>query len=171
MKPLHRHLLVAGLATSLGIAAIAAVAQSQTPPAAEAPQPSARERLAGDPSKGEHRRERMHGKIERKLGQFKQKLQITPAQEPAWTAWAGAVRPGATMRRPSRQDMAALSTPERIDRMIAVRAQRNAEMDKRLDATKTFYGTLSADQQKVFDAESLRFAQRHGGKRGFSHRG
>jgi hypothetical protein len=66
--------------------------------------------------------------------------------------------------------MAALTTPERIDRMIAMRAQRNAEMDKRFEATKTFYATLTADQKKVFDAESLRFAKRHG-KRGFSHGG
>jgi hypothetical protein len=44
-------------------------------------------------------------------------------------------------------------------------------MDRRLDATKSFYATLDAEQKKVFDAESLRFAKRHHGKRGFSHRG
>lgn len=43
-------------------------------------------------------------------------------------------------------------------------------MDRRLDATMSFYATLDAEQ-KVFDAESLRFARRHQGKRGFYHRG
>jgi hypothetical protein len=60
--------------------------------------------------------------------------------------------------------MAKLATPERIDRMRAVRAQRNAEMDKRMDATKTFYAALSAEQKKTFDAEGMRFLR--GGKRG-----
>ena len=31
-----------------------------------------------------------------------------------------------------------------------------AEMDKRGDATKTFYATLSAEQKKVFDDETAR---------------
>lgn len=170
MKSLHRHVLVASLVGSLGLAA---VAQSQISPAAgtPAPQQSTAERAPAAAAQGEQRRDRMHGKIERKLGRLKQKLQITAAQEPAWTAWAGAVKPGAKMQRPSRQDMAALTTPERIDRMLALRAQRNAEMDKRLDATRSFYATLTAEQKKVFDAESLRLAARHGGKRGFSHRG
>ena len=38
-------------------------------------------------------------------------------------------------------------------------------MDKRGDATKTFYATLTAEQKKVFDAESWR------GRRGGHHRG
>ena len=40
--------------------------------------------------------------------------------------------------------------------MRELRATRMAEMDKRGDATKTFYATLSADQKKVFDDETAR---------------
>jgi protein CpxP len=47
-------------------------------------------------------------------------------------------------------------------------AERNAAMDKRGEATKTFYAALSPDQQKTFDAEHLRHG-RHGGPEG--HRG
>jgi hypothetical protein len=53
--------------------------------------------------------------------------------------------------------------------MRAHRAQRNAEMDKRMDATKTFYAGLSAEQKKTFDAESMRFLR--GGKRGMHGHG
>ncbi|MCE3272142.1 MAG: hypothetical protein K0S57_2539 [Ramlibacter sp.] len=170
MKSLQRHLLVAGLVGSLGMAA---VAQSQTAPtpATQAPQQTVRERPPADAARAEQRRDRMKQKIERKLGKLKQELKITSAQEPAWNAWTGALQPGAKPQRPGREELAALSTPERIDRLRATRAQRMAEMDRRLDATKSFYATLDAEQKKVFDAESLRFAKRHHGKRGFSHRG
>lgn len=110
-------------------------------------------------------------KIARKLAQLKQKLQVTPGQETAWTAWTGAVQPGTKLQRPSREEMAALTTPDRIDRMLALRSQRNDAMDQRLDATLTFYATLTAEQKKVFDAETLRFARRHHGKRGHGYGG
>jgi periplasmic protein CpxP/Spy len=111
----------------------------------------------------EQMRVRMQERMARRLGELKQKLQVSGAQEGAWTTWTAALTP-TRLQRPDRAEMAALSTPERIDRMRALRAQRNAEMDKRLDATKTFYASLSAEQKKVFDAESMRFLR--GGKRG-----
>ena len=65
-------------------------------------------------------------------------------------------------------DMEKLSTPERIDKMRSERAQHMADMttamDKRDEATKTFYATLDADQKKVFDAEHSRMGARHGSK-------
>jgi periplasmic protein CpxP/Spy len=106
-----------------------------------------------------------------RLAELKQKLAITPAQEGAWTAWTSAIKP-TPHQRPDRAEFVRMTTPERIDRMRAVRAQRNADMDKRMDATKTFYAGLSAEQKKVFDAEGLRFMR--GGKRGHGgrhHRG
>jgi protein CpxP len=40
-------------------------------------------------------------------------------------------------------------------------------MDKRADATKQLYAALTPEQQKVFDAESLRMrGGKHGGGRG-----
>ena len=67
-------------------------------------------------------------------------------------------------------EMDKLTTPERIDRMHALRTEHmtamNAAMDKREDATKTFYAALNADQKKVFDAEHARMGGRHGEHRG-----
>jgi periplasmic protein CpxP/Spy len=56
-----------------------------------------------------------------------------------------------------------LTTPQRIDKMREMRTQRMAAMDKRMDATKTFYAALSPEQQKTFDAEHKMRGGRHGG--------
>jgi protein CpxP len=71
-------------------------------------------------------------------------------------------------REAMRAEMEKLSTPERIDKMKALRAQRDAEMDKRATATKTFYAALTPEQQKVFDAQHMRggHGAHHGGDRG-----
>jgi hypothetical protein len=165
MKSLHRHLVTATLLAAVGLGAIA---QTQTPPPAgtpNAPRAAQGERRA-DPARMEQFRARMEQRLARRMGALKQKLQITSAQEGAWTAWTGAMKP-AQFQRPNRGEFAQLSTPERIDRMRALRTQRNAEMDKRMDATKSFYTALSADQKKVFDAEGTRFMRGgQGGKRG-----
>ena len=63
-------------------------------------------------------------------------------------------------RYPDRAEMDKLTTPERIDKMRALRTEHmtamNAAMDKREEATKTFYAALNAEQKKVFDAEHMR---------------
>lgn len=97
---------------------------------------------------------------------FKQKLQITPAQEPAWNSFMQSMKPG-TQARLDMQGMDKLTTPERIDRMRAMRAQRDAEMDRRGDAVKSFYAQLSAEQQKTFDAEGARMYGKRGPRQGW----
>ena len=159
MKSLHRHLIAAALLGALGLGA---VAQTQTPPAGE----HRGHMMQGgrhDPAKMEEFRARMQERMAKRLGELKQKLQITSAQEGAWTAWTTAMAPS-KMQRPDRAEFAKLTTPERIDRMRAIRAERMAAMDKRMDATKNFYAVLSAEQKKTFDAEGMRFMR--GGKRG-----
>ncbi len=164
MKQSHRRLLLASLLASLGFATLA-----QTPPAPEGgpgqPAPQARHERRGwhDPA-------RMQERMARRLAELKDKLQIAPAQEGAWTAFTTALKPPATRpARPDRAEFEKLTTPERIDRLQALHAQRDAELRQRAEATKAFYATLSLEQQKVFDAEFLRFLSRarhgrhHGG--------
>jgi hypothetical protein len=160
MKPSRRHLIAAGLIAAAGFGA---AVQAQTPPAGPG--------MHGhDPAKMEQFRAKMQQRAAERLAQLKQKLAITPAQEGAWAAWTGALQP-TPHQRPNRAEFASLTTPERIDRMRAIRAQRNADMDKRMDATKTFYATLNGEQKKVFDSESLRFLGGHGGHHGHHGRG
>lgn len=170
MKSLHKHLLAAGLLAGLGMGAIA---QTTTPaPAADGPAKVFAHR--GDPAKMQERQARRQEmrqvRMERRLAALKLKLQIGAAQEGAWNAWTAAMKP-AERQRTDRAEIVRLSTPERIDRMSALRAQRSAEMERRGQATKAFYATLNADQQKVFDGESLRFGKGKRGGRGHRHGG
>jgi periplasmic protein CpxP/Spy len=175
MNKLHRHLLTAGLLAGVGLAALA---QPQPVPA---PQAGPGPRMMAP---GEHRG-MMDGRFQQfreqrmaqRFDEFKRILQITPQQEGNWSAWTTALRP-AQRQRFDRVEFARMTTPERIDRMRALRAQRNAEMDRKLDATKSFYATLTPDQKRLFDAESPRLLRgargghghgEHGGH--FGHRG
>ena len=114
---------------------------------------------------------RMEAMMAKRHAEMKAKLKITADQEGAWTSFTAAMKPMAAMdhKRPDRAEMDKLTTPERIDKMRALRAERmtamNAAMEKREDATKTFYAALNADQKKVFDAEHARMGAHRGGHR------
>lgn len=102
------------------------------------------------------RRQHMQQKVE----QLKAALQLTQAQQADWARYEGALESTRPTRAPmERADWAKLTTPERIDRMRELRAERNARAERRAEATKAFYATLTPEQQKTFDAQTLR----HGG--------
>ena len=158
LKPSSRltGLVLAGLLTAFGASAMA---QSAAPAAtgAAASSPSSEHR---GHHMGHHDPAKMQAMMAKHQAELKAKLQLTTAQEGAWTAYTAAMQyPAGMGMRPSdaqRAEMSQLSTPERIDKMRAVRTERMAhmttEMDKRANATKTFYAALTPEQQKVFDA-------------------
>ncbi len=148
MKFALRQLAAAALLATLGFAASAQMNPPATPGAPGAmPHPGMREHMAGhfDPA-------RMQEHMARREAALKQKLQNTPAQEGAWTAFTAAMRPPANWKRPDRAEIERLPMPERIDRMRALRTERNAMMDKRGEAIKTFYATLTPYQKGLFDS-------------------
>lgn len=159
MKHVHKHI---GMALLLATAGFTAAAQTAAP--APSPAPSAEARQGRfDPAK---RAERFN----QRMAELKQKLQLTPAQESAWTQFTNAMRPASNAQRPDRDALSKLSTPDRIDQMRALRNQRIAEMDRRGDATKAFYNALAPAQKTVFDAETAKRGHRgkdggHGGMR------
>ena len=151
-KPL---LLAAVLATS----ALAAQAQSS-----ERGEPGARHHMARmDPAK-------MQDMMAKRQAELKERLKLSAAQESAWANFVIATQPPAAMaarmdpeqRRKRPDDMQKLTTPERIDHMSAMKAQRDAEMSRRGEATKVFYAVLTPEQQKVFDNFAMRGRARHG---------
>ncbi|MGB4117824.1 MAG: Spy/CpxP family protein refolding chaperone [Polaromonas sp.] len=155
--------LVNGLAlASLMTAGASAMAQG-TPPAAQGSGPRSEHMGKHDPAK-------MQAMMARHQADLKVKLKLTPAQEGAWTAYTASMQPpaGMGMRHTDgqRAEMDKLTTPERIDKMRAMRTERmtqmNAEMDKRGNATKTFYAALTPEQQKVFDTEHQKRGDRSG---------
>jgi protein CpxP len=164
---LHRFALAALLAT-LGASAMAQGAPaSPTAPSS----PSENYMSKQDPAK-------IQAKMAKRQAELKATLKISPAQEGAWTTFTAAMQPPAGMRaRPTpeqRAEMDKLTTPQRIDKMRDMRAQRmtemNATMTKRGDATKALYAALTPEQQKVFDAEQKKH-RGQGGHGGPGHHG
>jgi len=149
MKFATKHLAAAVLMATMGLTA----ATAQTAPPAGAPERHHGHRF--DPAK-------MQERIAQRQAELKQKLQLTPAQESAWSSYTNAMKPSARPQRPDRESFARMSTPDRIDQMRALRNQRIAEQDRRADATKAFYALLTPAQKQVFDAETLRRGHRGG---------
>ena len=159
--PTFKRIVLAGL-----LCASAGLGLAQTAPAAGPATPGPRAEAMG-----RHDPARMQARMDQRLAAFKAKLQITPAQEAAWTTFTAAVKPkphaGMTNMAATHAELDKLPTPERLDRMRALHTQHTTEMslrmDQRADATKTFYAVLTTAQQKVFDAQFSRAAGRHGG--------
>ena len=157
MKFATKHMAAAVLMATMGLTA----ATAQTPPPAGAPERHHGHRL--DPAQMQERAAQRQERMAQRQAELKQKLQITPAQESAWSSFTAAMKPGARPPRPDREALARLSTPDRIDQMRVLRNQRIAEQDRRGEAIKAFYAVLTPAQQQVFDAETLRHGHRgHG---------
>ena len=125
------------------LATVGLVANAQTP-GALAPGAPMMQHERMDPAK-------MQERMAKHQEELKVKLNLSAAQANAWTTVVAAMQPPA--------DMAAPMNPEnrkKIDRMSARAAQRSAELAKRAAAVKNFYWVLNHDQQKIFDAETLR---------------
>jgi periplasmic protein CpxP/Spy len=153
MKSSYQQLIAAGLLATFGLAA-SAQTPTPGPMGGDMPQHGMRDHM--DAAK-------MQEHMAKRQAALKQKLQISSAQEGAWNAWTAAMKPG-DFKRPERGEMEKLTTPERIDRMRAMRDQHMAQMDKRAEATKAFYATLTPEQKKTFDAETA-----HGPRGGHRH--
>lgn len=160
MKPISKRTLVATvLATAIAGLSVTAIAQgmgatmnpelhaqhmaqrSQGGPDAQTLEQHQQQRLA--------RMQAMHAERQARL---KADLKITPAQEAAWNAYVARSTPTPPKAAPA-EDWSRLTTPQRLDRMQALKAERDAAMDKRIDATRSFYAQLTPEQQKVFDAQ------------------
>lgn len=179
LKPLAtlNTLVLAGLLATAGAGAMAQgtdAAPAALNPATSTTATSNARQHHGEQRMGRHDPAKMQAMMAKRQADMKAKLKITPAQEGAWTTFTTAMQPPAGMmgKRPGaeqRADMDKLTTPERIDKMQALRTQRmaemSAEMDKRGAATKAFYAALSPEQQKTFDAEHKN-AGKHGGRHG-----
>ena len=156
MKPTFKTFVVAGLLATAGFSVLAQKHGADDGDTHDRP---------GMHHMSQGKMEEMHAKHSAEL---KAKLKITAAQEASWTTFSNAMKPQAQAAKPSidRAELAKLPTPERLDKMKALRSEhlaaRNAEMEQRDQAIKTFYGTLTAEQKKVFDAEFARMKDHHG---------
>ena len=96
-------------------------------------------------------------------------LKLTPAQQPVWQAFVASMTPAQkgerANQRLNKEQRAALTTPQRLERRIALQKERTARMEARLSALNSLYAALSPEQRKVFDEQhhQRRGGRHHGG--------
>jgi protein CpxP len=84
-------------------------------------------------------------------------LNLSAAQEEAWNAFQAASQPDPqdeARDRSAAQMMNGLHAPQRVDLSIAAMKADLDTLERRGGALKTFYATLSPEQQTVFDRET-----------------
>ena len=98
----------------------------------------------------------------RHLTGLKTKLNLQAAQEPAWNTFSMSMQHPARKVQPERANFEKMTTPERLNQMQAMKAQRDTHMQQRVEATKAFYANLSDEQKQVFDKETARMMKGSG---------
>jgi protein CpxP len=141
------NLLLRASASFAAMAAVVSVAyavqaQDQAPPA-QGPAHSAEQRAAW-----------MHDRQEAHAKALQAVLNLRPDQEAAFQAFQAAMTPppGQHHEHMDHAAAAAMTTPQRLDRMADRMARREAEFRRRAEAIKSFYAALSPEQQRAFDA-------------------
>lgn len=173
MNSLLKSLLVTGLIATAGMSTYAQTTEKPTPHHPTEQSAGSGEQGGRMGMMGKMDPEKKKAMMAQHLDALKAKLKITSAQESAWNTFTAAMQqPYAKMEhaRADRAELDKLPTPERIDKMRALRKQHmddmQAAMDKRDEAIKTFYAALTPEQKKVFDAEHARMGDHHGEERG-----
>ncbi len=96
-------------------------------------------------------------------------LKLTPAQQPVWQAFVASMTPPQKGERAgqrlTKEQRAALTAPQRLERRIALQKQRTARMEARLSALNSLYAALTPEQRKLFDEQQQhrRGGRHHGG--------
>ena len=141
------------------LASAAFAASAQTPPPAPAapngPAPTSMEQRHRPASDGKSF-ERMQERRAKHLDELKSQLKLDGSQQAAWSNFVAATQPPARGPRPDRAEFEKLTTPQRLDRMQERQAEHAAMFARRNDATRALYAALKPEQQKVFDAQTLR---------------
>ena len=168
MKPNTTKAVIATvLAAAFAGISLTAIAQNTAAPADLHAQHMAQRANASGPMDPAHMAEMQQKMSERHaqlMERLKAELKITSAQEPAWNAYVA--RTAHEPRKPAgaADDWSKLTTPQRLEKMQALHNEHNAEMAKRIDATKSFYAQLTPEQQKAFDTQGG--GSRHAGMKG-----
>lgn len=156
------------------LASAAFAASAQTPPPAPMPQtgPAASAAMEQRPGHGHDGKsvERFQERRAKHLDELKSQLKLDASQQAAWSNFVAATQPPARGPRPDRAEFEKLTMPQRLDRMQALQADHAAMFARRNDATRALYVALKPEQQKMFDARTLRSGgpgspETHGGPR------
>lgn len=171
MNTIHKNVLIALAALSMGAAAIGVQAQSAAPAQGQAQTQNPAQGAPGrhGAAMTPEQRQAMHAeRLAKRQAKLHDLLKLTPAQEPAWAAYVAATKPMAKPMGADRQALSGLSAPALMEKHIALQKQRIAVMESHLAALKTFYAQLTPEQKKLFDQHAQHHGN-HGGRGG--HRG
>jgi Spy/CpxP family protein refolding chaperone len=168
MNTVRKNIVIALAALSMGGVVVAAEQQAQAPQGQQRPAVTQEQRAA---TMAEQRAKRAEHMAKRQA-ELHDALKLSASQEQAWASFVASHKPAEHAQRPDRAQWAGLSAPQRMEKMIEMQKQRTTRMEERLAALNTFYATLTPEQKKVFDQQSMR----HHGMRGHhgmhgSHRG
>lgn len=117
---------------------------------AAAPTVAATHKCAPSEARGdfmEHRTKHMEQHHER----LHAALNLTPAQEGAWTKLMDSEHTMDREGHGAREDLAKLTTPERAQRMLERMNKQQAQLTEHVAAITAFYAVLTPEQQKTFD--------------------
>ena len=107
--------------------------------------------------------EKMREHMARRQAYLHDQLKLTPAQEPAWKTYIAAVTPTDLGKHMGdRAAMDKLSAPERMEKHLQMMKDNEARMSTQLAALKTFYATLTPEQQQVFNKQTMHGNWHHG---------
>lgn len=104
-------------------------------------------------------------RFEKHMAKLHDALKLTTTQETAWTEFSNKMKP-VNMDKPKmdkfrHQDWEGLSTPDRLDKVLDNMKSHEKELTEHAAAVRAFYGTLTPDQQKIFDHRFQAYHHRH----------
>ncbi|MFZ2266101.1 MAG: Spy/CpxP family protein refolding chaperone [Azonexus sp.] len=90
-------------------------------------------------------------KMEQHHTQLHDALKLSAEQEPGWTKLLASEQHGPAVAGAGQEDWSKLNAPERAEKMLELSKARQAGMAEHVAALKAFYGSLTPQQQKVFE--------------------
>lgn len=96
-------------------------------------------------------------RVERKLNRMRTELQLQPAQEAAWSAFASAAQAQTQAMQQARQQLGApaATLPERIEQGQRLAAARTQGQQQVQQALLNLYQTLTPQQRAVLDRKGM----------------
>jgi Spy/CpxP family protein refolding chaperone len=94
--------------------------------------------------------------MEKRQNALHDKLGLSASQEAAWNDFVAKSKSNENWPNPDWSELSNLSTPDRLDHMLAMMKERQQAMESHAEVVKAFYAQLTPAQKRIFD-ESFAF--------------
>lgn len=89
-------------------------------------------------------------RFDKRMSALHSALKLSASQEAAWTEFSGKMKP-VKMDKPGSQNLADMSTPDRLDKMLDSMKSHEKSMAEHAAAVRAFYDKLTQEQKNIFD--------------------